>query len=69
MRCVCCYDLLANGYSRYDTVCNPDIGHCTCLDGYNHQGLSCRKCKHNICHSRNAYIREIYPQTWWTVAL
>ena len=36
--------LVANGYSRYDTVCHPETGHCACVDGYKPEGLSCRKC-------------------------
>jgi len=36
--------LVANGYSRYDTVCNPANGRCACVDGYKPEGLSCRKC-------------------------
>ena len=38
--------LTANGYSRYDTVCNPDTGRCACVDGYKPEGLSCRKCRY-----------------------
>jgi len=45
------FGLVANGYSRYDTICNPDTGHCACVDGYKPEGLSCRKCKLHIYYS------------------